>query len=116
MINLIFVGRFNYVVFVRAIIGGGSCWYCLFYVDLCFLGLAELRAMGATAWAMAAYNLPLVLMLCVVIYLLVLILLRTLTPEEQEMQSPLMPVLLCYASWHWFNTNVSPFFSAVLPF
>jgi O-antigen/teichoic acid export membrane protein len=104
--NLLFVARFSYVASAWIIIGGELLLAALFYADLRrHLGSVGWRrvwgrvplaglAMGATAWTVAAYNLPLALLACVAVYLLALILLRALTPEEWKMLSPLMPALL----------------------
>jgi len=104
--NLLFVARFSYVASVWIIVGGESLLAALFYADLrrhlgsvgwrCVLGRPVLAglAMGATAWAVAAYSLPLAFLTCVIVYLLALILLRTLTPEERALLSPLLPAPL----------------------
>jgi len=51
-------------------------------------------AMGATAWAVAAYSRPLALLAALVVYPIALVLLRVLTPDEREMLAPLIPASL----------------------
>jgi len=105
-VNLLFVGRFSYVASAWVIIGGELLLALLFYADLRrYLGpvgwvrtlgrplLAGL-AMGAAAWALAAYSRPLALLVSLVVYLAALVLLRALTPEEWKMLSPLLPARL----------------------
>ena len=51
-------------------------------------------AMGAVAWAVAAYSLPLALLVGLAVYPAALLLLRVLTPEEWKVLAPLLPVRL----------------------
>jgi len=48
-------------------------------------------AMGATTWAVATFSRPLALLAGLMVYLLMLVVLRVLTPQEWEMLAPLMP-------------------------
>jgi len=101
--NLLFVGRFSYVASAWIIVAGELLLVLLFYADLRrrlgavgwmrTLGRPALAglAMGTVAWAVAVHSLPLALLISPLVYLAALALLRTLTPEEWEMLSPLLP-------------------------
>ena len=104
--NLLFVGRFSYVASAWTIIGGELLLVLLFSADLRrhlgpvgwmqILGRPALAglAMGAAAWALAAYSRPLALLVSPAVYLVALILLRVLTPEERGMLATLVPAPL----------------------
>jgi len=104
--NLLFVRTFSYVASAGIIIGGELLLALLFYADLRrhlgpvgwvrTLGRPMLAglAMGATAWAVAAYSRPLALLASVIVYLAALVLLRVLTPEEWTILAPLLPAPL----------------------
>ncbi len=104
--NLIFVRTFSYVASAWIIVGGELLLALLFYADLRrhlgpvgwvrTLGRPALAglAMGAVAWVVAAYSLPLALAVGLVIYPAALVLLRALTPEEWALLSPLLPARL----------------------
>jgi O-antigen/teichoic acid export membrane protein len=104
--NLLFVGMFSYVASAWIIIGGELLLVLLFYADLRrqlgpvewvrTLGRSVLAglAMGTVAWTLAAYSLPLALLVSPVVYLAALVLLRAITPEEWEALSPLLPARL----------------------
>ncbi|MEA3338938.1 MAG: polysaccharide biosynthesis C-terminal domain-containing protein, partial [Chloroflexota bacterium] len=101
--NLLFVGRWGYVASAWIILSGELLLALLFYADLrrCLgplgwgrtLGRVALSglAMGATAWALAPISRLLAVVVCVAVYLAALLILRTLTPEEWGMLSPLLP-------------------------
>jgi len=57
-------------------------------------------AMGAVAWAVAAYSLPLALLAGLVVYPAALLLLRVLTPEEWATLAPLLPARLRKAVYY----------------
>ncbi|MBL7062907.1 MAG: oligosaccharide flippase family protein [Anaerolineae bacterium] len=104
--NLLLVRTFSYVASAWIIIGGELLLALLFYVDLRrqlgavgwvrTLGRPVLAglAMGAVAWAVAAYSLPLALLAGLVVYPAALLLLRVLTPEEWKVLAPLLPARL----------------------
>jgi O-antigen/teichoic acid export membrane protein len=104
--NLLLVGPFSYVASAWIIIGGELLLALLFAADLRrqlgpvgwarTLGRTALAglAMGATAWAVAAYSRPLALLASVLVYLAALVLLRVLTREEWDMLAPLVPARL----------------------
>jgi len=50
--------------------------------------------MGAVAWVLASISVPLALLASVVAYLLALLILRVLTPEELALLAPLLPARL----------------------
>jgi hypothetical protein len=103
---MLFVGTFSYVASAWILVGGELLLVLLFYADLRrqlgpvgwirTLGRAALAGlvMGAAAWTVAAYSLPLALLTSLVVYPVALVLLRALTPEEWEMLSPLLPARL----------------------
>jgi O-antigen/teichoic acid export membrane protein len=104
--NLLLVPRFGYVASAWIIICGELLLHILFAVDLWrslgTVGWAELLgrpalagvAMGATAWALDTYSRPLALLLCLVVYVIALVLLRVLTPEERSQLGSLLPASL----------------------
>ena len=104
--NLLFVGRFSYIASAWIIVGGELLLAFLFAADLRrrlgslgwgrALGRPLLAglAMGATAWALASSNLPLALLAGLVVYLMGLILLRTLTPGELVLLATMLPARL----------------------
>jgi O-antigen/teichoic acid export membrane protein len=104
--NLLFVGIFGYVASALIIICGELLLVVLFYADLRrhlgamrwgqTLGRLVLAgsAMGATAWAIAAFSVPLALLASLIIYPVALLLLRAFTPEEWQMLLPLLPAPL----------------------
>jgi hypothetical protein len=51
-------------------------------------------AMGTTAWGLASFSSPLALLVSLVVYLVALVLLRALTPEEWALLAPLLPARL----------------------
>jgi len=104
--NLLFVRTFGYVASAWIIVGGELLLVLLFHVDLRrhlgpvgwgrMLGRPALAglAMGATAWAVAAYSRSLALVAGLVAYLAALAALRVLTPEERALLVPLLPAPL----------------------
>ena len=104
--SLLFVGRFSYVASAWIIITGELLLVLLFAADLRrqlgplgwgqTLGRPALAglAMGATAWALASFSLPLALLASLVVYPAGLILLRPLAPEEWALLAPLLPARL----------------------
>ena len=104
--SLLFVGRFSYVASAWIIVAGELLLALLFAADLHrqlgplgwgqTLGRPVLAglAMGATTWSLARFSLPLALVACVAVYLLMLLFLRVLTPEEQVLLAPLLPARL----------------------
>jgi O-antigen/teichoic acid export membrane protein len=101
--NLLFVPRFSYLASTWIIIGGEGLLAVLFYIDLRrhlgsvawvrMLGRPLLAglAMGAVAWALASFSLPLAILASVLTYGGALILLKAVSPEEWEMLAPLIP-------------------------
>ena len=104
--NVLFARAFSYVASAWILVGGELLLALLFYADLRrhlgplrwvqTLGRPALAglAMGATAWAIAAYSRPLALLAALVVYPIALVLLRVLTPEERDMLAPLIPASL----------------------
>jgi O-antigen/teichoic acid export membrane protein len=104
--NLLFVARFSYVASAWVIIGGELLLVLLFNADLRrhlgpvgwvrTLGRPVLAglAMGAAAWAVASFSCPLALLISLIVYLVALVLLRVLTPDEWALLSPLLPAPL----------------------
>jgi len=104
--NVLFARAFSYVASAWILVGGELLLALLFYADLRrhlgplrwvqALGRPALAglAMGATAWAIAAYSRPLALLAALVVYPIALVLLRVLTPDEREMLAPLIPASL----------------------
>jgi O-antigen/teichoic acid export membrane protein len=104
--NLLLVPRYSYVASAWIIIGGEVLLNLLFAVDVRrhlgslawgkVLGRPALAgvAMGATAWAVGAYSRPLALLSSLVVYILALVLLRVLTPEERSQLTSLLPAPL----------------------
>jgi O-antigen/teichoic acid export membrane protein len=104
--NLLCVGTFGYVASAWILVGGEFLLVLLFYADLRrqlgpvgwgrALGPTVVAglAMGATAWAVAAYSPPLALLASLIVYPVALVLLRALTSEEWAMLSPLLPARL----------------------
>jgi len=104
--NLLFAPRFGYVASAWILIAGEWLLAALFDVDLRrqagpvgwgrTLGRPVLAGlvMGAAAWGLAGYSLPLALVVSVIVYPAALALLRVLTPEEWEMLVPLLPARL----------------------
>jgi O-antigen/teichoic acid export membrane protein len=101
--NLLFVPRFSYLASTWIIIGGECLLAILFYLDLRrhlgpvawvrMLGRPLLAglAMGAVAWALASFSLPLAILASVLAYGGALVVLRAVSPEEWEMLAPLIP-------------------------
>jgi O-antigen/teichoic acid export membrane protein len=101
--NALFVRTFSYVASAWIIIGGELLLVLLFYADLRrhlgplrwvrTLGRPALAglAMASIAWAAAAYSRPLALLVSPAVYLVALILLRVLTPEEWALLAPVVP-------------------------
>jgi O-antigen/teichoic acid export membrane protein len=104
--NLLLVPRFGYVASAWIIIGGELLLNVLFAVDvrrnLGSIGWGELLGRpalagvvtGATAWVVGAYSRPLALFSCLVVYLMALVLVRVLTPQERSQLASLLPVPL----------------------
>ncbi|MFQ6099753.1 MAG: oligosaccharide flippase family protein [Anaerolineae bacterium] len=104
--NLLFVQAFSYVASAWIIIAGEFLLVLLFYADLRrrlgsvgwvrALGRPALVGlmMGAVALALASYNLPLALLTSLIVYLVGLVLMRALTPEEWALLAPLLPARL----------------------
>ena len=104
--NLLLVGTFGHVASALIIIGGELLLVVLFYADLRrhlgivgwgrTLGRPVLAgfAMGAIAWAVATFSIPLALLASLIIYPVALLLLRAFTPEEWQMLLPLLPASL----------------------
>jgi O-antigen/teichoic acid export membrane protein len=104
--NLLFVRTFSYIASGWILVGGELLLVLLFTADLRrhlramnwtrTLGRPVLAglAMGAVAWVTTAYSLPLALAASSIVYLVALVLLRVLTPEEWEVLAPLLPARL----------------------
>ena len=104
--NLLFVGAFGYVASAWIIVAGELLLVLLFAADLRrhlgavgwgrTLGRPTLAglAMGAAAWMAASISIPLAFLVSVAVYLLALLILRVLTPEELALLSPLLPARL----------------------
>jgi len=104
--NLLLVSRFGYIASAWIIVCGELLLVLLFAADLRrhlgplgwgqALGRPALAglAMGVTAWALAPFSLPLAILACVVVYLVVLVLVRVLAPEERALLAPLLPARL----------------------
>jgi O-antigen/teichoic acid export membrane protein len=104
--NLLFVGTFSYFASAYIIVGGELLLVLLFYIDLRrqlgsvgwlhTLGRPIVAGllMATAAWTVAPYSPAVAVFVSLAVYMVALVFLRALTPEEWQMLAPLLPARL----------------------